>query len=137
MTNQELTDFTCNGECSKCGSCCSNYLPLTRKEFRVLKHWVRKHRFQPKLVTDVLDVTCPFLDKETSLCVCYKVRPEVCRIFTCRKAIANQVKFSKSRFHFRVYNLRQELFGDTKSLGFAEFQLLMDYIRKKTPEEDS
>ena len=29
-----MTNFTKNGKCSKCGSCCSNFLPLTQSEIK-------------------------------------------------------------------------------------------------------
>ena len=39
-----VTDYTKDGECSGCGQCCSNYLPLSVKEcFRIREYVRRKH----------------------------------------------------------------------------------------------
>lgn len=129
--NPNLTDFTKNGECSCCGQCCSNYLPMTIWELRKLRAWVRKNNYSPIITEDALDVTCPFLDKETSRCVCYDERPKVCRVFTCRKAIAGEVRLTDGSIHpeYRVHNLRLEIFGDKKTLPYKDFCLLMEYIR--------
>ena len=36
-------DMTVNGECSQCGSCCTNFLPMTRKEIREIRRYIKKH----------------------------------------------------------------------------------------------
>ena len=41
-------DFTKDGKCSSCGSCCSNYLPLSSKELKEIKRYVKKAYIQPK-----------------------------------------------------------------------------------------
>lgn len=126
---QILTDFTNDGECSGCGECCSNYLPLTRWEIHRLKLWAQRHKYVPELTGDVLDVTCPFLDKHTKRCVCYKERPEICKQFTCRKAIAKDPDLVRIQAQCDIHNLRLEIFGDKNTLPYGHFVLLMEYIR--------
>lgn len=35
-------DFTVDGKCSNCGSCCSNLLPMSAKEIKVIKRYIKK-----------------------------------------------------------------------------------------------
>ena len=36
-------EFTKDGKCSGCGQCCSNYLPISSKEIKEIKRYVKKH----------------------------------------------------------------------------------------------
>lgn len=83
-------DMTVNGECSQCGSCCTNFLPMTRKEIREIRRYVKKHGVKEYRrnfpVSGLLeDLTCPFMDdsKKKEKCRIYPVRPEICRQFIC------------------------------------------------------
>ena len=81
-------DYTTNGECSKCGGCCSCSLPLTQKEIRHLKRIVRERNMKPQhklpVVCMSIDMTCPFLTEE-HLCAIYDERPYICKVFKCDK----------------------------------------------------
>ena len=81
--NDEVQDFTCNGECSKCGQCCSAFLPLTRTEFKRLRKLAKKQGIYVHEGADV-DCTCPFLDGNNR-CSIYEDRPMICRLFTCHE----------------------------------------------------
>ena len=91
----ELIDLTCNGECTKCGECCSNILPLTDQEVTRLKKLVKKRHIKPHTkVNNVtaepcIDLICPFLD-EKNRCSIYEDRPYICRIFMCNKYPTSQ-----------------------------------------------
>lgn len=41
-------DFTKDGKCSSCGSCCSRYLPISEKELKTIKRYVKKHHIKPQ-----------------------------------------------------------------------------------------
>ena len=86
-------DFTKDGECSQCGACCSDLLPISESEYSRIKRYIKKRnikeqehtvpavlREQPKL-----DLICPFLNenKKTEKCSIYPVRPAICRFFVC------------------------------------------------------
>ena len=86
-------DFTEDGECSQCGACCSDLLPISESEYSRIKRYIKKRnikeqehtvpavlREQPKL-----DLTCPFLNenKKTEKCSICPVRPAICRFFVC------------------------------------------------------
>lgn len=74
-------DFTKNGECIQCGACCSNYLPMTRKEIATIHRYVKKHNVKEynhlfPVSQQTLDMTCPFMDDS-------KLK-EKCRIYAVR-----------------------------------------------------
>ena len=83
-------NHTNNGECTGCGDCCSNLLPMTEKEIEAIKQYINKHQIKEckhtiPLANPVLDMTCPFLNtgKKTEKCSIYSVRPAICRCFIC------------------------------------------------------
>ena len=123
----EVTDFTKNGKCSGCGACCSTYLPITQKELKVLKAWVKKNRYKPSNIYaptnmrgHTLDLTCPFLNKDTGKCDVYDIRPAICREFICNKDISKRYRNA-----FTVHNLRKDIFGDDNGLNAVQAELLI------------
>lgn len=86
-----VTNFCVDGKCSGCGQCCSALLPVSRKEIKDIKRYVKKKHIKPALhnalVVKALDLTCPFLDESRSCekCLVYPVRPKICRSFQCNQ----------------------------------------------------
>lgn len=37
-------DFTKNGECIQCGACCSNYLPMTKREVARIHKYINRNK---------------------------------------------------------------------------------------------
>lgn len=91
LNNHQVTDFTNNGKCSGCGSCCGKMLYLSEKEIKDIRYYIkRKNIKETTRILNVfadkpmLDMVCPFLsERETDRCNIYEVRPEICRIFKC------------------------------------------------------
>lgn len=88
--NSKITNNSCDGKCSCCGSCCSDIIPLTDAEVLALRKFVAKHKYKPNtkitaISTAVYDMTCPFLGKDNK-CEIYGNRPEICRLWTCYEA---------------------------------------------------
>lgn len=111
-------DFTVDGKCSNCGSCCGNYLPLSAKEIKLIKRYVRKkgikeqrHIF-PLAEPPALDFSCPFRSDSEKKCVIYDVRPAICRDFQCDKP-RKRIKADKAMYHgkYSVCDMRKEFFG--------------------------
>lgn len=125
-----ITDYTNNGECSKCGACCSNYLPMTRKEVKRLRKWAKKHHFKPDVVDNALDFTCPFLDKGALTCVCYEIRPEICRRFSCHQPTYDAETRKGIAENLHIYSVRSELFNDSSLPPYRDAMLLLDYVKK-------
>ena len=88
-------DFTVNGECSNCGECCSNCLPLTKGEITRIKRYIKENKIKPREHNNPLlkekpkyDMVCPFRDNIKKICTIYEVRPNVCKAYLC-KNLAN------------------------------------------------
>lgn len=84
-THGQVTDFTNNGVCSKCGGCCSCLLPLKKREIDRLRRLIKERHIKPHeqpKVALVMDLTCPFLTDDNK-CSIYDERPFICRIFKC------------------------------------------------------
>ena len=110
-------DFTRNGQCSNCGSCCSRFLPVSGKEVKVIRRYVQKkkikeqkHLYPTATVQD--DWTCPFRSERERKCLIYEVRPAICRDFQCDKP-RKKIKADKDLYHgrFSVVDMRKEFFG--------------------------
>ena len=85
-------DFTNNGECSNCGQCCSNFLPMSDQDVKRIERYIKKncikeqkHFIAPLMAQPYFDFTCPFRDNENKKCVIYDVRPAICKDFKCDK----------------------------------------------------
>ena len=109
-------DFTEDGKCSSCGSCCGRYLPISEKELKEIKRYVKKHHIKPQkhilpTVDATIDFTCPLRNDAEKKCMCYEVRPQICRSFKCDKP-KNDIWATKREFHakYRVVDMRKEIF---------------------------
>lgn len=104
---QNLKDMTCNGNCSRCGSCCGMFIPFTDGELKVIKEYVKKHNIQPydrmNKLTGQFSAHCCFYDENKKECRIYPVRPYVCRDFIC------------SRKNWKEYRDKYELRGKYNS----------------------
>lgn len=115
--NSGVFDKTNHGECTQCGACCSNTLPLTKKEVAEIHKYVKannvkqyKHLFP--VANRVVDMTCPFMDdsKLKEKCRIYPVRPEICRQFSCCPGKRKQ--FERHGGQYEIINMRGEFFNE-------------------------
>lgn len=111
-------DFTKDGKCSQCGQCCSNFLPMSEKELKEIKRYVKKHHIKSQkhlmpTVEPTIDMTCPLRNDAERKCMVYEVRPQICRSFLCSNP-KNEIWAAKQEFHvkYRAVNLRKEIFGE-------------------------
>lgn len=111
-------DFTKDGKCSQCGQCCANYLPMSEKELKEIKRHVKKHHIKPQkhfvpTADPTMDFTCPLRNDTEKKCMCYEVRPQICRSFKCDKP-KNDIWATKREFHakYRVVDMRKEIFEE-------------------------
>ena len=86
----KVTDFTINGECSCCGECCSNLLPLSEHEIKRIHKYIEKKHIKGAVrkfpTADIsVDMRCPFRNDEKRICEIYKIRPLICKVFKCDK----------------------------------------------------
>lgn len=109
-------DFTKDGKCSQCGQCCGRYLPISEKELKEIKRYVKKHRIKPQRhlmpsVEPTLDLTCPLRNDSERKCMAYNVRPAICKFFRCDNS-RKDIQATKREFHakYRVVDMRKEIF---------------------------
>ena len=109
-------DYTKDGECSGCGNCCSDLLPLSAKECARIREYVRRKHIQecvnrPPTAGPVQDWTCPFRDNMRKICTIYEVRPAICRDFRCDKP-RKQIEADKRMYHgkYHVVRMRETFF---------------------------
>lgn len=79
----DISVHACNGKCSKCGDCCTNFIPITKKEVKKIKKYVEENNIkaEKRIFENDIYMKCPFLDMKTKQCKIYEVRPFVCRDF--------------------------------------------------------
>jgi len=113
-------DFTKDGECSQCGSCCSNMLPMSVKEAVRIQNYIERHHIKeclhrPPTVNPVQDWTCPFRDNDKKICTIYEVRPAICRDFRCDKP-RNRIEADKRMYHgkYGILDVRGTFFPKEK-----------------------
>ena len=86
-----IYDFTVDGKCSNCGSCCTDFLPVSEREIKNIRRYVKRHsikaqkHFMPTAQPIVLDFVCPFRNNQERKCMIYEVRPLICREWQCNK----------------------------------------------------
>lgn len=104
------TDLTNNGQCSKCGNCCSNFLPLTEHEIKELKKFVKKRKIKPTVRNFVngIDGICPFLTLDNK-CSIYQKRPYICKLYKCNKRFLEEQE-AKQLLRAKVVNIRETFF---------------------------
>lgn len=118
---ERIIDFTENGKCSNCGSCCSTMLPLSNEEVKRIKSYIKQHKIKEQRhnVMVGVDMTCPFRDERNRKCLIYPVRPAICRQFMCNHTKEDIMK-AKFDFHKinRVVFMRAEFFGNKEDVNF-------------------
>jgi len=128
-----MSNHTQNGECSKCGTCCTSLLPFSKEEIIRIKKYIADNNIKPvnrnTVLNPVYQDICPFL-QEDKLCAIYPVRAEICQKFQCDKRITQFNHFDKT-----IINLFTEFFPeeylsnppDVKSINM-EYQNRKDRI---------
>lgn len=115
-------NFCVNGKCSNCGSCCTNFLPVTDAEIRRIKRFIAanhiepcRHGFSAPLTEKPVDMICPFRDEEKKICTIYKVRPLICWGYQCNKTVRKFAadmygkNYDPRKMHF--INIRLTFYG--------------------------
>lgn len=123
MNNVMVKDYTCNGKCSNCGQCCSNLLPLSKREVKRIKAYIKKHHIKEQRhnATTGVDMTCPFRDEANKKCLVYEVRPDICRSFMCNHT---QQDIMRAKINFHALRLpclmRHEFFGSKEDIDWLK-----------------
>ena len=80
-----VIDNSICGHCSKCGECCTCFLPVTQEELNQIQYYVLRNNIKPQKQMLVMQnrLTCPYYDSKK--CLIYEVRPLICKEFYCYK----------------------------------------------------
>ena len=80
-----ITNNSCNGCCTRCGECCTPFLPISQKEINKIQEYVIENNIKPTTFMLVMQnrLTCPYHDGKK--CLIYEVRPLICQEFYCWK----------------------------------------------------
>ena len=92
------------GNCSRCGNCCSAMIPMTRKEEKRIRKYIKEKNIEPEPFeySDAINLQCCFYDRANKLCKIYEVRPKICRSFKCNRNII-QLNKEREENHKRAY----------------------------------
>lgn len=117
MEENLIKNFTCNGKCSNCGECCSDVLPVSKGEIKIIKNYMIANKIKEakhgNFLTKIdLDLTCPFRDNDKKICRIYPVRPMICKSFICSKPIPD-IEDVKRLMHETkdMISMREVFFG--------------------------
>ena len=98
--NVKITDNSICGNCSQCGECCTNFLPVTQKEINEIQKYVIENKIRPQTQILVMQnrLSCPYYNGKK--CLIYEVRPLICREFYCYKipSIETAKKFANDTY---------------------------------------
>ena len=98
--NAKITDNSICGECSKCGECCSNFLPVSQNEINTIQEYVIQNNIKPQMQMLVMQnrLCCPYYNGQK--CLIYDVRPLICKEFYCNKAMNMYIaeKFKNDKY---------------------------------------
>ena len=126
-----------DGKCSGCGECCTDVLPLTDRELKIIKdyakaHGLKEHRQAPFFDPGAIDFTCPFRNQIEHRCDIYPVRPKICRSFICSKPLG-EAHMERDRIYIgrREHSLRYEVFGNSEVLDFITRILMREFLNRK------
>ena len=85
ILNPEVVDLSICGKCSKCGECCSPFLPVCQEEIDTIQKYVIENNIKANKTMLIMQNTlkCPYHDGKK--CMIYEVRPLICKEFYCYK----------------------------------------------------
>lgn len=113
----------CNGNCSRCGNCCTIAIPITREEENKIRQYIKKNDIQPENLYEENNfyAYCCFYDRKNHKCKIYDVRPSICRSFQCNRNI-EELEKEKIINHYRAFWNHMDLEGNLSN--FTTFDLL-------------
>ncbi len=123
-----------NHQCSCCGNCCGEFIPITRKEIERIKEYMKSHpeikNNWPSSDDKNLYAFCPFLNKETNRCDVYPVRPFVCRDFKCdrsKETIKAKREAYAKRADYNAFKNKEEPIVSWHYLFFDDYNFDLCY----------
>ncbi len=111
----EIKDNTINKKCSRCGECCGIFIPVTDKEIKIIKNYVKQKNIVPeeRISGNNIELRCPFFNIKEHKCNIYEVRPFACRDFLCnRKNWKDKRNYYMNRSKYNSYTMDELIYDD-------------------------
>lgn len=115
----EIYNHCKDGKCSQCGNCCSNFLPMSDKEIKIIHRYIQKNNITESkhllpVASKFVDMLCPFLDnrKTCKKCRIYPVRPKICKAFICDNKTRAKEDRNLITHTRKIVNVREEFFNE-------------------------
>ena len=120
-----IIDFTIDGRCSNCGACCTEFIPLTEKEIKSIKQYIKDNNIKPYPLEgpDGIYCICPFRDRTNKCCQIYEVRPEICRSFLCRRLEKRLMNEKEKIMKKADYNTEKGNYISLRAIFYADYRL--------------
>lgn len=116
--------MSCNNhKCSRCGECCAMAIPITRKEEKKIRNYIKENDVKPESLfeNDNFYAICCFYDRKNKCCKIYPVRPGICRSFKCDRN-EKELEREKEQNYLKSYWNHIDSNGSLKNL--TTFDLL-------------
>lgn len=113
----------CGDNCSRCGHCCTMCIPISRKEEKCIRNYIKENNIEPEdiITDDTFYVRCCFYDAENKCCKIYPVRPAICRSYKCNRN-EDDLEREKIVNHNRAY--WNHIGADGKIHNITSFDML-------------
>lgn len=114
----------CNGsQCSRCGECCAMCIPITRKEEKHIREYIKNNNITPEnlFTEESMYSSCCFYDRKNKCCKIYPVRPNICRSFKCNR---NEEELEKEKIKNHKIAYWNHIGDDGEIKHFTSFDLL-------------
>ena len=129
-----------NNNCSRCGSCCTPFLPMSKSEVNKIYQWLKKH---PDILNEAYDnnpidgndiyVRCCFYKNNS--CMIYEVRPWICKAFKCNQSELENNANKNIASNKAYYNTTDtKTINDFRNLFFGDATLIIAGILHFIPD---
>lgn len=127
-----------DNKCSRCGECCTPFIPITNKEYETIKKYIKKHNIQceNQVEGNNVYVRCCFYNRKEKKCNIYEVRPEVCQRFKCCNTM-QQINARKKYYNNRadINKLGGKIQG-MDELFYSKLDMLLYQIKHFKPQNN-
>ena len=131
-----------NNNCSKCGQCCTPFLPMSKSEVKKIYDYLKKH---PDIINEAYNngpeidgkiyIRCCFY--KDNKCLIYEVRPWICRAYKCNQSdleIASNKNIAGNKAFYNTKDIKT--INDFRNLFFNDATLLVAGIIHTTGIKD-
>ena len=140
-------NFCKNDKCSRCGGCCTPFLPMSKNEVKIIREYLKKHKDilekafnMPIFKDDNAIIRCCFYDPSEKKCMIYPVRPLICKLYKCNQSklkIQKNKDFINKKAYYNNCDLKtitdfRDLFFNDKTLVILGLQ---HHLKFKNKEE--